>query len=95
MPLKDLAQFTDDELTLELAITADEVVRAYIARLLRDRAADDAAARPQTASLTDAEITQLLPHVAGEATRDALVKVLWTRAARQARAEHPDPVTPR
>jgi hypothetical protein len=88
MPLKDLAQLTDDELTRELAITEDDVVREYIAKLLRDRAADDAAARPEIAGLTNAEITELLPSVTDEPVRDALVKVLWTRAARQAQAEH-------
>ncbi len=91
MPLKDLAQFTDGELTRELAMTEDEVVREYIARLLSGRAADAAAARPEISGLTDAEITELLPLVTDEPVRDALVKVLWTRAAQEARAEHATP----
>lgn len=81
MPLKDPAQFTHDELAQEVVIN--------------DRAADDAAARPEIASLTNAEITELLPSVTDEATRDALVKVMWTRAAQQATATCADSETPR
>jgi len=94
MPLKDLTQFTDAELTRELAITDDQATRDYIARLLRGRAADAAAALPEIACLTSAEITELLPFVTDEATRDGLVKVLWTRAAQQASAEHAATQTP-
>ena len=86
MPLKDLAQLNADKLKRELAINEDGVIREYIARLLRDHAADNTAG-PEITSLTDAEITELLPYVTDEATRDALVKVLWSRAAQQARAE--------
>ena len=94
MPLQDLAQFTDDELARELAMTGDKVVRGYIVRLLCDRAADDAAARPELASLSTAEITELLPSVTDEAVRDGLVKVLWTRAAQEAHAERATLETP-
>ncbi len=94
MPVKDLTQFTDDALTRELVITEDETVRDYIVRLLRDRAAERAAAQPEISRLTDAEIVELLPFVTDQPTRDALVRVLWARAARQARAGHAATRTP-
>jgi hypothetical protein len=90
MRLKNLAQLTDDELTREPAMAEDGTTRDHIAGLQRDRAAYEAAARPEIASLTDAEITELLPFITDVATRDALVKVLWTRAAQGTKAD-PNP----
>ena len=84
MPVTDLARFTDDELIQEIATTGDQATRAYIARLLRDRAAS----RPGISGLTAGKIEGLLPSVTDQPARDALVQVLWARAARQARAEH-------